>query len=257
VDFLEAFGAKKSEVADTLRLDSIRAAYAKRDVLRGVTLSVKRGEILALIGPNGAGKSSILKVVAGFLKPLSGSVNFNGVEIGSLEAHHRIRLGIGYLMQGGRVFPSLSSLENLETSSLTLLAKDRAKSIADALETFPNLKPLLKKRAGLLSGGERQSLALAMVFVKRTGLLLLDEPSAGLSPRLVRDLLAKVRELSNLSDVSILLVEQNIREALTVADRAMAIVNGEVALETSSPRQWLTGHELEQLFLGRTHKSAV
>jgi ABC-type branched-subunit amino acid transport system ATPase component len=242
---------EKSELPGQLQLENIHALYSKKEILRGASLSIKAGEVVALIGPNGAGKSTLLKVISGFIRPARGSVRFNGSEITSLAPHARVKIGIGYVMQGGKVFPSLSTRENLEIGSLSIAKRDRRQSFAEVLEIFPALKQLLDKRAGLLSGGERQSLALAMVLIKRPRLLLLDEPSASLAPGLVRGLLDKISELSAVSGVSILLVEQNVRGALAIAHRSLALMDGEIVLETARPKQWLTDGQLERLFLDK------
>ncbi|MCO6432672.1 ABC transporter ATP-binding protein [Nitrosomonas nitrosa] len=238
-----------------LRIENIHAAYSKKEVLRGVSLSVKQGEIVALIGPNGAGKSTLLKVIAGFLKPLQGNLWLDSKDITSFAAHERIGQGIAYFMQGGRVFPNLTVAENLEMGLATLSLQNKKDGISTVLEIFSNLKVSLNRRAGLLSGGERQALALAMVLVRRPHLLLADEPSVGLSPKLVQRLLGKIHELNSIWGTTILLVEQNIREALNIAHGALALVNGEVALETVQPEEWLTNGQLEQLFLGRTQEA--
>jgi branched-chain amino acid transport system ATP-binding protein len=241
--------------ADELRLEGIHAGYGKKEVLRGVSVHALRGEMIAVVGPNGSGKSTLLKVIAGFLAPASGRVCFDGQEITPLEPHRRVRLGIAYLMQGGRTFPNLTVRENLDVGAVTLRPETRAENIALALDLFPNLRNLINRRAGLLSGGERQALALAMLLIRRPRLLLLDEPSAGLSPKLARDMLGKVRELSDMLGATVLLVEQNIQEALSISERALALVNGSLALETERPAEWLTSGELEQLFLG--HKQGA
>ena len=233
-----------------LHVKNIRAGYGKKEVLRGVSLALKMGEIVALIGPNGAGKSTLLKVIAGFLKPWEGTVSLNGDDVTSLPPHHRIREGMAYFMQGGQVFPNLTVAENLETASMTVSSVQRQERIDAVLELFPDLHTLWKRRAGLLSGGQRQALALGMVLVHQPKLLLLDEPSAGLSPKLARDTMQKVKEINQHWKMSILLVEQNVREALDVAGRALALVNGAVVMETNQPREWLTEGQLERLFLG-------
>jgi branched-chain amino acid transport system ATP-binding protein len=176
-----------------LRVENIHAAYGKKEVLRGVSLSMQQGEIVALIGPNGAGKSTLLKVIAGFLKPLHGQVWLDGKALNSLAAHERVGQGIAYFMQGGKVFPNLTVAENLEMGLASLSVQNKKDGIPAVLEIFSNLKDLLNRRAGLLSGGERQALALAMVLVRRPHLLLADEPSVGLSPKLVHTMLEKFR----------------------------------------------------------------
>jgi branched-chain amino acid transport system ATP-binding protein len=235
-----------------VRVENIHAAYGKKEVLRGVTLSVKPGEIVALIGPNGAGKSTLLKVIAGFLKPLEGEVWLDGKDFTPLVAHERVRQGIAYFMQGGKVFSNLTVAENLAMGGATLSAQNKKEGISVVLEIFSNLKDLLDRRAGLLSGGERQALALAMVLVRRPHLLLADEPSVGLSPKLVHHLLGRIHELNSIWDTTILLVEQNIRQVLNFAHRALALVNGAVTAETSEPTCWLKGDALEGFFFSAT-----
>jgi branched-chain amino acid transport system ATP-binding protein len=160
-------------------------------------------------------------------------------------------------MQGGKVFPNLTVSENLEMGSVTFPSEDRDEKVSAVLEVFTNLKDMLYRRAGLLSGGERQALALAIVLVKQPQVLLLDEPSSGLSPKLVQGMLAKVREFNNIWDTSILLVEQNVREALNIAHRALAMVNGEVVLDTDEPNFWLGEGQLEKLFLGGKYRKDI
>ncbi|MFB6198399.1 MAG: ABC transporter ATP-binding protein, partial [Halobacteriaceae archaeon] len=208
--------------------------------------SIEKGETQAIIGPNGAGKSTVLKVAAGLLAPQKGRVLLDDREITSLPAHERVDCGIAYCIQGGRVFSSLTVRENLVMGANPLSPDKREDGVASVLDVFPTLKDLLDRRAGVLSGGERQALALSMVLVRRPQVLLLDEPSAGLAPRLVRNMLDTVRRLNEDWGLSILLVEQNIRAAL----RAVALENGKVARKTRNPKAWIDGGEVESLFLG-------
>ena len=242
--------APTAVVADSIRLENIHAGYGKKEVLRSISLSAGQGELVSLIGPNGSGKSTLLKVIAGFLIPTQGQVWFGDQEITALAPHRRVKLGLAYFMQGGRVFPNLTARENLAIATAVLPQEERDENIATVLSLFPKLESLSGRRAGLLSGGERQALALALLFVRRPRLLLLDEPSAGLSPKLVRDMLSRINELSRAWKTSVLLVEQNVREALNISDRALALVNGRISLETSQPKDWLTSGELVSLFMG-------
>lgn len=235
-----------------LSLEQIDASYRKKVVLRGISLAVEPGEIVALIGPNGAGKSTVLKVAAGLLAPQQGSVNLDDQDITTLPAHERIDHGLAYCIQGGRVFPSLTARENLAMGASALLKDKREQGITAVLDVFPTLKGLLGRRAGVLSGGERQALALGMVLVHRPQVLLLDEPSAGLSPKLVRDLLDAVRAFNEDWGLAILLVEQNVRAALHIAHRAVALTAGEVVRVTEQPQAWLDGKTIGDLFLGGT-----
>jgi len=191
-----------------------------------------------------------LKVVAGFLIPARGEVWFDNRQITVLAPHRRVNLGLAYFMQGGRVFPNLTIGENLEMGGMSVSPAERESNTTAVLDLFQNLRNSINKRASLLSGGQRQALALAMLLIRRPRLLLLDEPSAGLSPKLVQDMLNKVHEFSRIRGTTVLLVEQNIQQALCICDRALALVNGHIALETKQPTELLTNGQLEPLFLG-------
>jgi len=215
---------------EILTLKNIKAGYSKREVLQGISLSVNRGEIISIIGPNGSGKSTVLKIIAGLLSPWDGEVIFNGEVINSVPPYVRAKKGIGYFLQGGEVFESLTVKENLEISGL-----DRS-GYEFIFDVFPDLKANIDRPAGLLSGGQRHILALAMVLIRKPDLLLLDEPSAGLSPKFARDVLNKVKDLQKLLKVSIILVEQRVREALFISDRTLVLVDGFVVDEIKDGR---------------------
>ncbi|MFZ5926304.1 MAG: ABC transporter ATP-binding protein [Acidobacteriota bacterium] len=239
---------KKKEDAVLLRAEGIRAGYGKKEVLHGVDLEVKAGEIVVLAGANGAGKSTLLKVVAGLLKPIAGRVCFNGKDATHLLAHERSRLGIGYLLQGGEVFPSLTVRENL---SIALGDGSPDSQALDAvLNLFPLLGAKLQRRAGLLSGGERQMLALGMVLVRRSGLLLLDEPTAALAPPQAAEALQKIADYSRRLGVGVVLVEQRLRRAATVADRVIILAAGQVLRQTGEPLKWLNSAQYDLDLLG-------
>ncbi len=240
-----------------LQVERLRAGYGKKEILRGLSLKVGQGEIVALIGPNGAGKSTLLKVIAGLLRPWEGSVWLDGTEITALPVHQRVQKGLAYFIQGGEVFPSLTVRENLEMGALMFPKAKRQEAIEGVLSLFPALKENWHRRAGLLSGGQRQALALGMVLLKRPKVLLLDEPSAGLAPKLAHEILAKVRELNEHLGITVLLVEQRVREALQVAHRAVALVNGTFAAETNEPASWLVEGALDAFFFGRMERAAA
>jgi len=240
-----------------LRIEKLRAGYVKKEILRGLSLAVKQGEIAALIGPNGAGKSTLLKVVAGLLSPWEGSVWLDGKDITTLPIHQRVQQGLVYFMQGGEVFPSLTVKENLEMGTLTLPKAERQEAMESVVGLFPVLKENWHRRAGLLSGGQRQALALGMVLLKRPKVLLLDEPSAGLAPKMAKDILSKVQELNKHLGITVLLVEQRVREALQVAHRAIALVDGTFAGETDEPARWLAEGALDAFFFGRAKQLAL
>lgn len=239
----------------TVCLEGIDAGYGKKKILHGLSLAVEAGEIVTLIGANGAGKSTLLKVAMGLLKPWQGSVWLNGHDNTYLPVHERARRGLSYLMQGGPVFPSLTVQDNIEMGALTVPPSQRVQTINDVLELFPMLRERLSTRAGLLSGGQRQALALTMVLAQRPRVLLLDEPSAGLAPKLARETLLKVREANEHFGITVLLVEQRVREALEIAHRAVALVNGAVAAETYTPQEWLQDGVMDAHFFGDSQRS--
>ena len=241
-----------------LRIENVFAGYGKLEVLRGISLSLDQGELVTIIGPNGAGKSTLLKIIAGTLLPSGGRVFFNDNDFTSFSTHLRIRKGIGYCLQGGRVFPDLTVLENIKIATIAPgLEQNSNDSLEKTFSLFPVLKGMLDKRAGLLSGGERQMLAIAAALVRGPRLLLLDEPSAGLSPKIVQEVLAKIHEIRVQLGMTILLVEQNVGQALKVTDRAVVLINGEVALTEENPKDLLSNLKLEKLFLGKQSETEV
>lgn len=236
-----------------LKVEDIYAGYGKKEILRGISFDIKQGEIVALIGPNGAGKSTLLKVIAGVLKPSRGKVWLDGKDITSLPPYQINRLGIGYFLQGGKVFPSLSVRENLEVGSLGLSQEEKEKRVEEVLKIFDNLKGLLDRRVGLISGGERQALALAMILIKKPQVLLLDEPSAGLSPRYVRDTMEKIKEINAAWKTTVLLVEQNVGEALKVARDTIALSSGTIIFLRSNTQFLSLKKDLEDIFFGKIY----
>jgi branched-chain amino acid transport system ATP-binding protein len=211
-----------------LKVEEIDAYYGDLQALWDVSLEVNEGELVALVGPNGAGKTTTLRIITGLLKPASGSIRFNDQCLDRKEAHDIVGLGISQVPEGGRVFAGMSVLENLELGAF--LPKARAvkdESLKWVYGIFPRLEERRDQRAGTLSGGERQMLAIGRALMSKPKLLLLDEPSFGLAPILVDHIFEMVTEI-NKQGVTILLVEQNIRAALELADRAYVIENGRV-----------------------------
>jgi len=233
-----------------LELKNIYAGYGKREVLHGISLKVDTGDLTAVIGPNGSGKSTLLKVIAGLLTPTDGSLIFDSESIIDLPVHKRMNSGISYLIQGGKIFPSLTVEENIELGQGNLNSQQDQVDFEELLELFQELKPLLNRRAGLLSGGERQMLALAMIMGYKPQLLLLDEPSAGLSPKLVKELFEKIRVVKERWDNAIILVEQNVRNVLNVANNAITLVDGNIIDATENPIHWLKSKTLDKYFIG-------
>lgn len=233
-----------------LKVIEVSAGYGKKEIIRNISLEVQQGSILAIIGPNGAGKSTLLKVLAGFLKPRTGKICFNDQEITYYSSYARVRSGIAFFWQGGRIFPSLSVLQNLQMGAAIVKQKDYRRNLEQILDLFPKLKNMLHKRAGLLSGGERQALALSMTLISRPKVLLLDEPSAGLSPKLVQESINRIKSINDMWNITVLMVEQNVKSALHTADNAIVLKDGSLALKTGNPENLLNSDKLEQLFLG-------
>ncbi len=204
-----------------------------------------------MVGLNGAGKSTLLQAIAGFLSATEGTIWFDGSDVTSYPSHKRMRAGMGYFIQGGRIFSSLTVEENIEMAAGFLARSERAEVIQTVHNLFPSLTGQSRVRGGLLSGGERQALALAMILVRKPRLLLLDEPSAGLSPAVAKHLIAKLREISRLWETSILLVEQNIREAVSISDRVVALVHGRRVDFDQPPESLLSSPRLEKVFFGK------
>jgi branched-chain amino acid transport system ATP-binding protein len=215
-----------------LILEDIQASYVKKEILRGVSFEVMPGEMLALLGGNGSGKSTTLKVIAGVLPPSKGRVIFRGKDITHATPHQRQKLGIGYLLQGGRVFPNLTVAENLRISHSHARdgAHDNRPSPAIG-SLFPELAERQTTRAGLLSGGQRQMLAIEMVLAQRPILTLLDEPCAALSPELGSQLLHRIKEQAGESE-AFLVVEQNTESARLASKRVLQLTDGKT--ETSN-----------------------
>lgn len=223
--------------SSVLELRDIHAGYLRKEILRGLTLTVGAGEIVAVFGHNGAGKSTTLKVVAGLLIPTKGSVHFNGHDIHGMGIAERQRLGIGYLMQGGRIFPNLTVQENHDLS--TAEARREGRTPARLGERFPILCERRTARAGLLSGGQRQMLAIELVLAQQPSLLLLDEPTAALAHDLAVAVLAGLRQYVTMTSAAALLVEQDSAVVLPVVNRHVNLGNGTL-------RQDMASYEIEQ-----------
>ncbi len=211
-----------------LEIKDINAYYGDLQALWGISLQVNEGELVALIGPNGAGKTTTLRVITGLLKPASGSIHFHGQYLDKVAAHKIVELGISQVPEGGCVFTAMSVLENLELGAFV----DKARQVKDqslkwVYEIFPRLEERKDQRAGTLSGGERQMLAIGRALMSKPRLLMLDEPSFGLAPILVQQMFEMINEI-NRQGVTILLVEQNVRAALELAHRAYVIENGRI-----------------------------
>jgi len=211
-----------------LKIDAINAYYGDLQALWGISLQVNEGELVALVGPNGAGKTTTLRVITGLLKPASGSVHLDDYHLGKESAHKIVELGISQVPEGGKIFTGMSVLENLELGAFVARArKVKDESLKWVFGIFPRLEERKDQRAGTLSGGERQMLAIGRALMSKPRLLLLDEPSFGLAPIMVEQMFEMIAEI-NRQGVTILLVEQNVRAALELAQRAFVIENGRI-----------------------------
>jgi len=216
-----------------LRLEDVHTYYGQIHALQGVSLEVRRGEIVTLIGANGAGKTTTLKTISGLLHPRQGKISFEGKDISRTPAHQLVRAGIGHSPEGRRIFSRLTILENLKMGAFTRPQDEIQGDLDHVFELFPRLKERISQRGGSLSGGEQQMLAIGRAMMARPRVLLLDEPSLGLSPILVQQIFAIIQEI-NSSGTTILLVEQNALQALIVANRGYVLQTGQVALSGAS-----------------------
>ncbi|SEI93806.1 branched-chain amino acid transport system ATP-binding protein [Variovorax sp. OK605] len=231
-----------------LDIQGLRGGYGRVEVLRGVDLQVNAGEMVALLGSNGAGKSTLNKMVCGLTPTWRGSVRFDGKDL--TGAHYRdvVKAGLIQVPEGRKVFPNLSVLENLELGSFTRARERRAANVEKMFHIFPRLRERMAQHAGTMSGGEQQMLAIARGLMAEPVLLILDEPSLGLSPLLVEEMFTLIRELRD-GGLAVLLVEQNVGQSLEIADRAYVLENGSVRF-SGKPDALLGSDELRRAYLG-------
>ncbi|MBF0262982.1 MAG: ABC transporter ATP-binding protein [Magnetococcales bacterium] len=240
---------RRGEVARSdpiLELRGVDVAHGQTQVLRDLTLVVGKGEIVTLIGANGAGKSTLLMAIFGQPRPLRGSVLFAGEEITHLPTHRIARLGLAQVPEGRRIFPGMTVLENLVMGSLAPEVDQGVMARVHAL--FPILKERLTQRAGTLSGGEQQMLAIGRAMMSKPRLLMLDEPSLGLAPLMIRRIFQALREIVD-EGTTLFLVEQNANQALRLADRGYVLVNGRIVMEGSGAGL-LADPEVRRAYLG-------
>ncbi|HEV8617525.1 MAG TPA: ABC transporter ATP-binding protein [Methylomirabilota bacterium] len=233
-----------------LRIAALSVAYGGLHALEGVSLEVAQGEFVTIVGPNGAGKTTLLKAVGGGVAPAAGRVEYRGRDIGALPSYARARLGIAHVPEGRKVFASLGVLENLEMGSYR---RDARRRRAEGLDTVFTLFPILRERrsqlAGSLSGGEQQMLAIGRGIMAQPDLLLLDEPSQGLGPRIVESIFDAIAAIRRSRPITILLVEQRVVEALELCDRGYVLETGRVAL--SGDRETLLADpRVQRAYLG-------
>jgi branched-chain amino acid transport system ATP-binding protein len=230
-----------------LQVDDIEVRYGAIRALKGVSFEVHEGEVVALLGANGAGKTTTQKTVSGMLQPVLGQILFDGERIDAIPAHRLISMGICHVPEGRRVFPRMTVHENLEMGAFRFKRPDQ-ELFEHVLELFPRLRERIKQQAGTLSGGEQQMLAIGRALMGKPRLLLLDEPSMGLAPLIVKQIFDIVREI-NSSGVTVLIVEQNAAQALSLANRGYVLETGEIVL-TGTGRELLADDRVRAAYLG-------
>ena len=232
-----------------LELEDVSAGYGQVQALSAVSIRVMPGEIVTLIGANGAGKSTLLMTICGDPRPRAGRIILEGADIAGLPTHAIMRLGLAQSPEGRRVFPRMTVDENLLMGAETLGGGDKAAQRDAVFALFPRLRERLSQRAGTLSGGEQQMLAIGRALMSRPRLLLLDEPSLGLAPLVVRQIFAAIRDLNAETGLTVLLVEQNANLALRLAHRGYVLVNGRIAMEGTGA-ELLARPEVRDAYLG-------
>jgi branched-chain amino acid transport system ATP-binding protein len=231
-----------------LDIRGLRSGYGRIEVLRGVDLHVQQGETVALLGSNGAGKTTLNHTVCGLIRAAAGSVHYDGRDITACTAREIVQAGLIQVPEGRRIFPNLSVLENLHLGSYARARANRVANLERVLEIFPKLAQRQSQLAGTMSGGEQQMLAIGRGLMAEPKLLILDEPSLGLSPRLVEEMFALIAQLQGMG-LSILLVEQNVGQSLDIANRAYVIENGAVSF-SGTPAELLASADLRRTYLG-------
>jgi branched-chain amino acid transport system ATP-binding protein len=232
-----------------LEVRDLQVSYGAAPALWGVSLDLRQGELLCVVGPNGAGKTTLINTLAGVLRARGGRIAFEGQDITTLPAHRYCEAGIAIVPEGRRLFGSMSVLENLEIGSILPAAKARrAQSLDAVLTLFPALKVKLEQAAGELSGGQQQMVAIGRALMARPRLLLLDEPSLGLSPLIVNEMFTTIRRV-HAEGTAVLLVEQNVAMALRVADRAYVLEEGRIAAEGTAD-DLMQRDEVRRAYLG-------
>ena len=235
--------------APMLKIDNLHVYYGAIHAIKGVSLEVNQGEIVTLIGANGAGKSTTLRTISGLLKPKEGTIAFEGQSIGGVPAHEIVKQGISQVPEGRRIFAEMTVMENLELGAFTRSDKDGIKAdLKTVFERFPRLEERKEQLAGTLSGGEQQMLAMGRALMSRPRLLLLDEPSMGLAPLLIREIFSIIVDI-NKTGTTVLLVEQNANMALSIAHRAYVLETGRITL-SGDAKELAASEEVRKAYLG-------
>ena len=233
-----------------LSVSELDLFYGEAQALDGISLDVPSGELVALIGANGAGKSSLIRAIAGMEKPRAGKIRFRGQDITGNDSHVTASLGIGQVAEGRQIFPSLTVQENLEVGALLPRARGSAKqSMQEVFALFPRLAERRRQTAGTMSGGEQQMLAIGRCLMSRPDLVLFDEPSLGLAPRVVQEVFHAIRLLNEEKGLTVLLVEQNVAASLRLAKRAYVLENGRIVMQGRG-EDLLHDDRVRQAYLG-------
>ena len=235
--------------APMLKIDNLHVYYGAIHAIKGISLEVNQGEIVTLIGANGAGKSTTLRTISGLLKPKEGTIAFEGQPIGGVPAHEIVKRGISQVPEGRRIFADMTVMENLELGAFTRSDKDGIKAdLKMVFERFPRLEERKEQQAGTLSGGEQQMLAMGRALMSRPRLLLLDEPSMGLAPLLIKEIFSIIVDI-NKAGTTVLLVEQNANMALSIAHRAYVLETGRITL-SGDAKELAASEEVRKAYLG-------
>ena len=232
-----------------ITVEKLNAGYRRLQVLFDVSASFQVGKINVIVGPNGSGKSTLLKSIFGLTSIYSGTVKFDGMELVGKSPHEIARLGIAYLPQLNKVFENLTVEENLLMAGYTLNKTELSEKIKEVTQIFPIIEKYRKTKAGLLSGGERQMIATAMALIREPRVMMFDEPTSELAPKMAKSILEKIVELRDTMNMTIILVEQNAKKALEIGDRAYLLVGGRLTFEGGC-RELLNHPQLSTLYLG-------
>ena len=235
-----------------LKVRGVQTFYGKIQALKGIDMDVNPGEIVTLIGSNGAGKSTLMMTICGTPRARSGSIHFDGQDITRMEVHKIAQLGISQSPEGRRIFPRMTVLENLQMGATVSDPKYFDQDLARAFKMFPILEKRQSQRGGTLSGGEQQMLAIARALMSRPRLLLLDEPSLGLAPLIVKQIFEAIKELNRTEGLTVFLVEQNAFHALKLAHRAYVMVNGRITM-SGTGKELLSKPEVRAAYLEGGH----
>jgi branched-chain amino acid transport system ATP-binding protein len=235
-----------------LKISKLHTHYGKVEALHGVDITIREGEIVTLIGANGAGKTTLLMTLSGVQKVTSGRIQYRGMDIENLAPHEVVRLGIAHSPEGRRIFPKMTVLENLQMGTVVNEGDFLSSDLTRMFQLFPRLDERRHQLGGTLSGGEQQMLAIARALMARPRLLLLDEPSLGLAPLIVKQIFSVIKDINKTQNMTILLVEQNAHHALRLAHRGYVMVNGRITL-SGTGEELLTNPDVQAAYLEGAH----